>query len=227
VSCRSDVDKLDVLRDLQPGAGDLRVIDDANGEWETVADSGGTAVDVNLSLPERLRPPLEPGTFYVRSYRESPGRAGQTNRVTARFVRETPRETPTDLPTQTAGSDEWSFSFETGTIATQYVRRAAQAGQDRASLELALTNEQAEVILTVPNQVDAVSEEQVPDGDDFVRDNTEDDVQTVTINRPSNLDAKWWPDDGDYVVERWQITDFGPPRVLVELDVRLASGSLS
>jgi hypothetical protein len=203
------------------------VIDDANGEWETVPDSGGTAVDVAFAPPDRLRPPLERGTFYVRSYRESPGRAGQTNRVTARFVRETPRETPSDLPSQTAGSDEWAFNFETGTIATQYVRRAAQAGQDRANLELALTAEQAEVILSVPNQVDAVSEEQVPDGDDFVRDNTEDDVQTVTINRPADYEPKWWPDDGDYVVTGWRVTDFGPPLVIVELDVRLAAGSLS
>lgn len=197
------------IRAFGDNAGDYRQVVDSDGSWEVIDMSSGNN-RFSVSPPISLEPPLDTGKYAVASYSEEGANAGFTRRIQVRFIKYKPRDV-IYTTNQSAASDEWQFDFVEGTISTRHVQQVDEDDEDSYTLTLGVDADAAGIIIGSVNRVDAVSVEEIPDGDDFVRDNSSGDRNTVTITRPSDLSSYWLPANGDYVVTSWQLIETPPP----------------
>lgn len=218
LSWTGHVTDLDALREFRDHAGDVTKTTDSDGSWEGLDRSDGTN-EFSVKPPSSLRPPLDLAKHVVDQYRERGGDAGLVRDVQVRFLRTGPRDDSASL-SESAASDEWEFQFSEGTIATTDVTAADAGPEGDVEFRARLDTDQTTVVLTSLTRLDAVSVEPVPDGDDFVRDNSPNSTNTVTINRPTDLGSEYLPDEGDYVVRDMTVRKDQPYRWVVDFTAR-------
>lgn len=211
------------LRTFNDFAGDTSRIVQSDGGWTTIDTALDDSNTVTVSPPKSLIPTIVSDTFLVEDYVESDRAAGNVSDVRVTLMRKKPRdpESSTVLVQTQDTDDEWKFVFYYGTITPVLVQRTDQEDEKNVRLEMNVSSEQAEVIFESANRLDAVSEETVPDGDDFLRDNHPDNRNTVTIHKATNADPAHIPTDGaDYVVQTWRARFDMPFRWDVTMEVR-------
>lgn len=104
------------------------------------------------------------------------------------------------------GSEQWLFEFAASdvkirTVSSQVVE-STQSDLDRYELEMACSIRQTVTIEETAGLLGAVSEVQVPDGDNIMRDSTANQRHHVTIRPPDQQNSDVVP-AGVYVVEEW------------------------
>lgn len=193
------------LRALDGQAGKVELIERADGGFIAVdrADGDNTYA---VSPPVQRQPLRVDGDFLVDEYDEEVSdQQGDHYEVTLQLIPDADRET-TNALAETADAGEWTFEFDTGTIATSRVSAELDAvgknGTPGKRLTLILDNDQATVLEESASKLAAVRIREVPDGDNVAEDNSEGDTNTVTVSSP---DTDTFP-DGSYVVQEWETT---------------------
>lgn len=212
--------EIDDVRRFADDAGEYDKLVDSDGAWRALDDSLDDGNTYSVKPPGELLPPLDGAVFVVDNYDESSRPAGHIKEVTAEFVRTEPYDKVGVIVTESAGPDQWEFAFSDGAIATQHVTRADTGAQEDIGMHLELDADQAAVVKESARTLDAVTVEEIPDGDDFVRDNSPGSENTVDITRPSNLSSDWFETNGEYVVRDWSLTQRGLGVYEVTLTVR-------
>lgn len=200
------VDTLDTVRQFRTHAGDYEVNTYSDGRW-TVID---TSYDLNNSYT--IKPPkgflglLEPSEYAVDSYEESGTKSGTRGTASVTLKRYHDRDVSDDVWNESPNDDEWYFEFSRGSFATKHVHATDLESKNDAQFTVRLDFDQAQVPVWSATRLDTVSVEKVEDGDDFIRDNSPNNRNTVTITRPSDMQTHWLPNNGDYIVREWSVT---------------------
>ena len=193
------------LRPLDQEAGKLDILETADGGYIAVDRVDG-ANTYQLNPPTGRQPPRLAGTFLVNEYSEEVvDQQGGEYQATVTLVPDGPRTTDSGY-TETVGSGEWEFDFETGTIATRRVNAgvgsSASSGTRDKRLQLILTDMQVQVLEESATALNAARVREVPDGKNIAEDNSPGDRNTVAVASP-NEDVF---ESGDYVVQSWETT---------------------
>lgn len=190
------------LRKLDSDAGKVDVVENSDGSFRAVDLSGGSNTYSVTPATDRS-PPRTSRDYMVADYSESvKDQAAERYQVNLDLRAKTERTTSSGL-SETAGTNEWTFDFHTGTIATADVSTdiggQGGAGSQSKSLTLVLDNDQARVVEESASHLGAVNNRVVPDGTDVTEDNTSNNRNSVTITS-QNQDLLA---DDTYVVEDW------------------------
>lgn len=220
---RTILSNLSDFRKFNDHAGKFDREINSDGSWNVFDRSDGGNI-FTVEPPSGQEPTFIKDEFASNGYRETKvNEIGNRVDVRISFVRTTPRdpEDTGDVLSQSQGSDDWKFEFQHGTVATPDVMRTNQEEIDGISFQMKLDPNQAEVVMENPNYIDAVAEETVPDGNDFIRDNNPDSRNTVTITRPSSKDSEYLPNSGvNYIIRDWRLEWARPKRYTVNMTVR-------
>lgn len=188
---------LDTL-DANAGAYQDRQLADGTAQ---ARDTSGGSNNFDPIPPIRMQPPRTTRTFFVdnvsrrRTSADTQGIIG-----TISLVAQDTRSAVTGY-TDAVDSSKWEFDFNGGRIVTDRVSTIDQG--PTTSVELILTESQAELFETLTAATAGAVVATVPDGESYSRDTTPNNRQTVTITPPSGAADPAIP-QGDYVVENWE-----------------------
>lgn len=201
---QADVEHLQLL---DQHAGKLEVIERPDGSIRTVDRSSGAQNTVQVDAPTPRESLRYLGKYLVDEYQQrTVDQQGDRYEVTMRFVASEAKTPQGTYGTDTRSSSEWLFEFEAGSFATKRVSaELGQQGKDGVegpSLELTLTNEQAQILEESAGRQGGVTVHEVPDGSNVVEDNSPNGGNTVTITTPDSAgDAI---SSGTYIVREWE-----------------------
>jgi len=221
------------LRRLSQNEGELEKVDYTDGVWTTFDRSDDGNV-FTLSPPRELVPTFLSSDYLVNSYDERVSdSSGNRIRVQIDFTRQEPREISNDDSSTVGygtapygdnyGSDDvtysdWYFNLSEGGLQPNTLRVADNTGQDTYDIEMWLGRVESRVFIESLRYLDASAEISVPDGDDFIKDNSRDESNTVEIIPPS--DASDSLEEGDYIATDMRLTNERPYRYRATMTVR-------
>lgn len=200
-------------------AGDIEVVGEAHGGFRTLARSAtGRAVTVTPAAADS--PPFVEAAHIPAGYADSPIGTGREYIVDLELRRVRPREpiggygvayglwygvgAGDDPATADIAAGDWRLAFAEGTVVApaDAVLPPSESASRLASYDLGflLDDEQASTVIRSAAYLDAVTEQQIPDGDSRIRDGA-GGQNAVRITAPPATDVP----DGRYVVQDWAL----------------------
>ena len=182
-------------------AGDIEVREQAGGRFRA-ASRAGTDPVVSLTVPIGYDHVIREGRYLVAGYEDENVGSGKLYDVTLtlQLLEQREPESESNVLLQTDGA--WVLDFEYGTIALQPEQfRPPEGSSDTTPMldfNVRLSDDQAAVLFNSASRQDAVSQREVPDGDNYWRD-AAGGRNTVTLTTPEGSEI----DGGDYVVTGW------------------------
>lgn len=206
IEYKVDVEDIDTWRQLADLAGDYRRILYNTADWDIV-DWSETDTQVTVTVESEFDPPFLGGTYYIESYRERPNETGNSIDIQLTLAIDGARdaEDPNSVLEETATGDDWELDLRRGTIATPYVRELEEQGNKVISFEALLTGAQAEVVAESLSRIEGTAVEEIPDGDNVIRDNTRPRANGLRLTRATNLPAEYLPALMDGPVMDWAL----------------------
>lgn len=199
------------LRPLLSGTGKVEKVNQTDGGYDVVDISEG----IEVSISEQDRTQVRPiSTWYLQSLEEDPlGTEGNVYEIELEVVGEQEKAfdgtygtLSSEQLSQTAGSNDWTFELEVGTVATPRVTSETNRATDNAlkNIELAIVAEPTQVrafeeSLSKWNSVTIVD---VPDGTNVVDDESPNGRHTISVTPANN--AGTTVSSGQYVVTEWE-----------------------
>jgi len=220
----------DVIRPLAVGAGKVQVVPDTGGGFTIVGRGSGDFLALNPPTDRKDVRPVD--TWKVQNIEEEVvGKSGQEFEVTLEVVPEKEKAFDNEYGTlgspltkdyegqqflgdfalgaDDVGADDagdWYFEFEQGDIITKRVTMDVQREPSNALSGIELTflaePEEVRVMEESISKLEALDKQNVPDGENLVKDNSSDQRNIVSITPP--LDARGTLAVGDYYVEAWE-----------------------
>jgi len=204
---RVDQTGVDLLKPLDSNAGKLEIVERPDGSFRAVDRSNGKQ-NTTYFAPPKSRASLR----YIRDYlvdeyqQRTVDQQGQQYEVTVTLVATAAKEPQGSYGSDVRSSGEWLFEFDAGSFATKRVAaELSQQGKDGVegpSMELTLTNEQAQILEESAGRQGGVTVHEVPDGPNVVEDNSPGEGNTVAVTVPDSAgDAI---SSGEYIVREWE-----------------------
>jgi hypothetical protein len=203
-------------------AGDLEVVEGANGNFRAFDRSGNAQGPVTIAPPTEWSPaPFGSVKVLVDDYSESQIAPGRFE-IELSFQRTS--NVSRDV-TDPGATGPWEFGFSLGTVGLdgggvldEQVLVAERDGNTTGgtwTLPILLTDQQARVVIESLSHVGATAERSVPDAAKYVVDATSDDRNTISIAAPSRAVI----DSGSYIATTWDLEYFSPRRWRVDLEL--------
>lgn len=197
-----------VLRPLESDAAKYEIVPMGDGGY--IAVDRTTDGETNTVT---LRPPAEKGELrtieqgLVSSYGDvTLDQRGEEYEVEVEFVASENVEPETDEYDRIDDEDDlWHFEFAVGDILTRRVSYEIAVGSiegvETKGITMVLDLEETRVVERSATQLNSVFVQEIPDGEDRVRDESFDGVHEVSISPPEGSGVAF--EGGDYVVVDW------------------------
>jgi hypothetical protein len=192
------------LEPLESGAGNVRVLDAADGSYRATDTAGGAAT-VTVEPPTGQAGVRRSGEYRVEELRREQSDHRGTGRVTLVLVPVEPKPLPSAPVQESRASDEWGIRFQTGTVATHLVEAEVLNEETPGAtgggyeLSLLLTPAQTRTVEGHVSRLGAVSGVSPPGATGVTTDDSVDDRLTVRVTSPSG--GK--PPSGGWIITDW------------------------
>ena len=223
------------LRKLSQNEGELEKVDYVDGGWTTFDRSDDGNV-FTVSPPRELAPTFLSSDYLVSSYNEQVSdSSGNRIDIQIDFTRREPREL-SNYDTSTVGYgtgsygdrygsadsaetySDWYFNLSRGAFQPNTLRVADNTGQDTYDIEMWLGRAETRVFIESLRYLDASAEISVPDGDNFIKDNSKRESNTIEIIPPPDIDNSL--EEGDYIATDMRVKSERPYRYNATMSVR-------
>ena len=202
----------DVLREVVDESGKVDVVERIDGGFDAVDRVGGQNT-IEMQPPTERKDVRSVDTYLVEDYSEEVrGAAAERYEVEIEFVPEKEKAydneygTLDDAPDYDDAGGRWLFEFAFGDVRTRRVStevdRTPEGSFVGAEIELVLLQDEVRVLEENAGKLGATNFREVPDGEDFYEDTSDDGRNTVHISSPD--DAEDTIETGDYIIEEFE-----------------------